>query len=60
MTAENIRQEFNRANEEFDRAIQEEIRRLRLLGYSRAAICERSFEIEDEVTARLWRPPLTP
>jgi len=60
MTAEKIRQEFNRANEEFDRAIQAEIRRLRLLGYSRAAICERSFEIEDDVKAQLWCSPSTP
>lgn len=54
MTAENITQEFNRANEELDRAIQAEIRRLRLLGYSKAAICERSHEIEDYVKVRLW------
>jgi hypothetical protein len=60
MTEKNIKHEFNKVDEEIEQAIQAEIRRLRSLGYSRAAICERSFEIEDSVKAQLLRCPSNP
>lgn len=37
-------------------AIDAEVRRLRSEGYSMAYICERSFEIEDEIRARHSHP----
>ena len=60
MTSENISHEFNRVNEEIEQTIQAEIRRLRSMGFSKAYICERSFEIEDGMKARLWRSASIP
>lgn len=50
MTSESIGDEFNHASKEIDHLIQAEIRRLKLLGYSKAHICERSLEIQDWAT----------
>jgi hypothetical protein len=47
MTSESIGDEFNHVSKEIDHLIQAEIRRLKLLGYSKAHICERSLEIQD-------------
>jgi hypothetical protein len=50
---------------EFDKVLQAKIAELKRQGQSKAAICERSFEIEDEVVTDLLERksnnrPLTP
>jgi hypothetical protein len=55
MTEHTLRTTFEANAEDINKLINEEIRRLMSLGYSRAAICERSFDIEDEVKARFAR-----
>ena len=42
-----------RPQTEFDMAVAAEIARLKAEGYSKAYICERSFEIEDRIRQRL-------
>jgi hypothetical protein len=47
MTSEKICDEFNHVSEQIDHLIQAEVKRLKLLGYSKAHICERSLEIQE-------------
>lgn len=42
-----------RPGTEFETAVAAEIARLKAEGYSKAYICERSFEIEDNIQRRL-------
>lgn len=53
MTDHTLKTIFEENAEKIDKMIAEEIKRLRSLGYSRAAICERSFEIEDNAKAQV-------
>jgi len=43
---------------DLDKAIYTEIKKLKAEGFSKAAICERSFEIEDTAKANLLKPKL--
>lgn len=52
MTEHKLKMTFEMNAEDIDKLIAEEIKQLRSLGYSRAAICERSFEIEDNAKAQ--------
>ncbi|WLS01148.1 hypothetical protein [Shinella sumterensis] len=42
-----------RPEPEFDKAVAAEVARLKTEGYSKAYICERSFEIEDAIQRRV-------
>ena len=53
MTEHTLKTIFEENAEKIGELIAEEIKRLRSLGYSRAAICERSFEIEDSAKAQV-------
>ena len=44
-----------RPQTEFDMAVAAEIARLKAEGYSKAYICERSFDIEDTIQRRVAR-----
>jgi hypothetical protein len=52
MTEHSLKIIFDENAEKIGELITEEINRLRSLGYSRAEICERSFEIEDNAKAK--------
>lgn len=60
MTEHTVKTIFEENAELIDTLIAREIRRLKLLGYSKAAICERSFEIEDSVKAQVLLSPSIP
>lgn len=53
MTGHTLKTIFEENAEKIGELIAEEIKRLRSLGYSRAAICERSLEIEDNAKAQV-------